>query len=131
VAVGFGAVWVSDLVRSPESYAKPAPGKVLRIDPETSNLDDVINVGKRPVGLATGGHSVWVANGGERTLSEIDPRTNEVVNTIPTRYYPTSIAYGHGFLWVSLASGPPASSRQARRLSRQSGLPTHAAPSTR
>ena len=86
---------------------KPEPGKVLRLDPATSNLDDVINVGKRPVGLATGGDSVWVANGGERTLSEIDPRTNEVVNTIPTPYYPTSIAYGHGFLWVSLASDPP------------------------
>jgi YVTN family beta-propeller protein len=107
VAVGFGAVWVSDLVASPESVAKPEPGKVLRLDPATSNLDDVINVGKRPVGLATGGGSVWVANGGERTLSEIDPRTNEVVNTIPTRYHPTSIAYGHGFLWVSLASDAP------------------------
>jgi YVTN family beta-propeller protein len=107
VAVGFDAVWVSDLVRSPEQSAKPERGKVLRLDPATSNLDDVINVGKRPIGLATGGGSVWVANGGERTLSEIDPRTNEVVSTIPTRYYPTSIAYGHGFLWVSLASEPP------------------------
>jgi YVTN family beta-propeller protein len=102
VAVGFGAVWVSDLVASPEKGAKPEPGKVLRIDPATSALDDVINVGKRPVGLATGGGSVWVANGGERTISEIDPRTNEVVNTIPTQYYPTSVAYGHGFLWASL-----------------------------
>jgi YVTN family beta-propeller protein len=106
VAVGFGAVWVSDLVASPEKGAKPEPGKVLRIDPATSALDDVINVGKRPVGLATGGGSVWVANGGERTISEIDPRTNEVVNTIPTQYYPTSVAYGHGFLWASLRPDP-------------------------
>jgi YVTN family beta-propeller protein len=67
----------------------------------TGDLDDVINVGKRPVGLATGGGSVWVANGGERSISEIDPRTNEVVNTIPTQYYPSSIAYGHAFLWAS------------------------------
>jgi YVTN family beta-propeller protein len=106
IAVGFGAVWVSDLVASPEKSAKPEPGKVLRIDPATSTLDDVINVGKRPVGLATGGGSVWVANGGERTISEIDPRTNEVVNTIPTQYYPTSVAYGHGFLWASLRPDP-------------------------
>ena len=106
VAVGLGAVWVSDFVRSPESFVTPEPGKVLRLDPATGNLDDVINVGKRPAGLATGGGSVWVANGGERTISEIDPRTNEVVDTIPTRYHPTSLAYGHGFLWVSLGSDP-------------------------
>ena len=106
VAVGFGAIWVSDFVGSPTLFERPEPGKVLRLDPGTGNLDDVINIGKRPGGLATGGGSVWVANGGERTISEIDPRTNEVVSTIPTRYYPTSIAYGHGFLWASLGSDP-------------------------
>jgi YVTN family beta-propeller protein len=106
VAVGFGAVWISDLVRSPQKSQKPEPGKVLRLDPATLALDDVVNVGKRPVGLATGGGSVWVANGGERTISEIDPRTNEVVNTIPTQHYPSSIAYGHGFLWASLRPDP-------------------------
>jgi YVTN family beta-propeller protein len=106
VTVGFGAVWVSDFVRSPGSFETPEPGKVLRLDPVTGNLDDVVNVGKRPAGLAIGGGSVWVANGGEKTLSEIDPRTNEVVSTISTQYYPTSIAYGHGFLWVSLGSDP-------------------------
>lgn len=106
VAVGFGAVWVSDLVASPDKSAKPVPGKVFRIDPVTSTLDDVISVGKRPVGLATGGGSVWVANGGEKTISEIDPQTNEVVRTIPVQYYPTSIAYGHGYLWASLRPDP-------------------------
>ena len=66
----------------------------------------MIPVGKRPAGLATGGGSLWVANAGERTISEIDPRTNTVVNTIPTRYFPHSLVYGHGFLWVSLYSEP-------------------------
>jgi len=47
-----------------------------------------------------------VANGGERTISEIDPRTNTVVKTIATRYFPYSLVYGHGFLWVSLYSVP-------------------------
>jgi YVTN family beta-propeller protein len=67
---------------------------------------DPSRVGKRPARLATGGGSVWVANGGERTISEIDPRTNEVVSTIPTQFYPRSVAYGHSFLWVSLGSDP-------------------------
>jgi DNA-binding SARP family transcriptional activator/streptogramin lyase len=106
VAIGFGAVWVSDLVGPIGESEKEEPGKVLRLDPATGTLEDVINVGKLPDGLATGGGSVWVANGGERTISEIDPRTNEVVNTIHTRYYPTAVAYTQGFLWVSLGSDP-------------------------
>jgi DNA-binding SARP family transcriptional activator/streptogramin lyase len=106
VAVAFDAVWVSDLVRTPLSGEQPAPGQILRLEPTTGIVVEVINVGKRPAGITTGGGSVWVANGGEKTISEIDPRTNRVVKTIPTRYYPGSPVYGHGFLWVPLASQP-------------------------
>ena len=63
------------------------------------NIDDVVDVGKAAA-IAIGGGSVWVVNGGERTISEIDPQTNQVVNTISTHYYPHSLAYGHGFPWV-------------------------------
>jgi DNA-binding SARP family transcriptional activator/streptogramin lyase len=106
LTVGFGAVWVTDLVDEPEVNAPPEPGTLLRIDAVTGNLDAVIPVGKRPTGVATGQGSVWVANGGEKTISQIDPPTNEVVDTIPMRYYPGSVAYGHGFLWVSLHDRP-------------------------
>jgi streptogramin lyase len=106
VAVGFGAVWLSDMVEPPVVNAEPEAGQVLRIDPETGTMEDVIPVGKRPGGVATGGGSVWVANGGEKTISEINPRTNDVVSAIDTRYYPTSLAYGHGFLWVSVHPEP-------------------------
>jgi DNA-binding SARP family transcriptional activator len=73
VDVGFGAVWVSDLLRTPLSGEQPAPGQVLRLDPTTANVDAVINVGKRPAAIAPGGGFVWVANGGERTISQVDP----------------------------------------------------------
>lgn len=106
VTLGFGAVWLSDLVEPPVANLEPEQGQIVRLDSETEKLEDVIPVGKRPAGVATGGGSVWVANGGERTISEIDPRTNQVVDTIPTRYYPHSLAYGHGFLWVSLNPEP-------------------------
>lgn len=91
VAVGFAAVWLSDLVVPPDVNLEAEAGQILRIDPATGRLEDVIPVGKRPAGVATGGGSVWVANGGERSISEIDPRTNAVVDTIPTRYYPHSL----------------------------------------
>ena len=64
----------------------------------------MIPVGKQPSGVATGAGSVWVANGGEKTISRIDPRTNTVVDTIATQYYPFSLAYGHGF---SVGLAPP------------------------
>jgi YVTN family beta-propeller protein len=106
VVVAFDAVWVSDFVEAPTSPGRVGPGKILRLDPDTGLVDDVIDVGRRPVAVATGGGSVWVANSGDRTISEIDPRTNQVVNTIHTRYYPQDVEYGHGFLWVPLSSTP-------------------------
>ncbi len=106
VAVGFGAVWLTDLVEEPLVNAEPEAGQLFRIDPATGDVDDVTPVGKWPAGVTTGGGSVWVANGGERTISEIDPGTNQVVKTIPTRYYPYNLTYGHGFLWVAVQAEP-------------------------
>ncbi|HET8653878.1 MAG TPA: BTAD domain-containing putative transcriptional regulator [Gaiellaceae bacterium] len=104
--VGFGAVWIADLVASPQPSLEPEDGQVLRIDPTTSRLEDIVPVGKRPTAVATGGGSVWVANGGETAVWEIDPQTNTVVSKIPTQHYATDLVYGHGFLWVCLASKP-------------------------
>jgi DNA-binding beta-propeller fold protein YncE len=106
VAVDFGAVWLTDHVAIPTANAAPEAGLVIRLDPATGTLEDVIPVGKRPSGVATGGGAVWVANGGERTISKIDPNTNQIVDTLPTTYYPYSLAYGHGHLWVSLHPEP-------------------------
>ena len=105
VAVGFGAVWFTDLVEALVESGMPNAGKVVRLDPATGQMRAVIPVGQRPSGIATGGGSIWVANGG-RTISEIDPETNQVVGTIRTRYYPHHVTYGHGFLWVSLHRDP-------------------------
>ena len=57
VAVGFGAVWVSDLVHAPFVRRAARARKVLRLDPDT-NLDDVINVGNgRPQSRRVAGPS--------------------------------------------------------------------------
>jgi YVTN family beta-propeller protein len=106
VAAGLGAVWLTDLVESPVVNAEPEAGQLVRLDPDTGRLEDVIPVGKRPSAVATGGGSVWVANGGETSIWRIDPRTNEVVDTIPTPYYPWEVVYGHGHLWVALFPEP-------------------------
>jgi YVTN family beta-propeller protein len=97
ITVAFGAVWLTQALDD---------GDVFRVDPAAGVVGEEIEVGKHPIGVAAGGGSLWVANGGEKTISEIDPRTNEVVDTIPTRYYPYNLVYGHGFLWVSLHAKP-------------------------
>ena len=51
---------------------------VARIDPRTNKVSAVVAVGASPVVAAAGGHSVWVYNQGDSTISEIDARTNRV-----------------------------------------------------
>jgi hypothetical protein len=54
---------------------------LARIDPATSKVSAVIDVGQRPVAAAAGGHSVWVYNANGNTISEVDARTNRVLRT--------------------------------------------------
>jgi hypothetical protein len=54
---------------------------VARIDPGTNKVANVIRVGRSPGAIAAGGHSVWVYNRRDSSISEIDARTNTVRNT--------------------------------------------------
>ena len=49
---------------------------LARIDPATDRVSAVIDVGAWPAASAVGGHSVWVYNRDDSTISEIDARTN-------------------------------------------------------
>ena len=91
VAVGLGAVWVSDA----------ANGRVLRINPQTDQVTDAINVGTGPSAIALGDGSGWVANSLDGTVSRIDPRTDHVTATIPVGNDPSAIAVATGGVWVA------------------------------
>ena len=91
VAVGLGAVWVSDA----------ANGRVLRINPQTGQVTDVINVGTGPSAMALGDGSLWVANSLDGTVSRIDPRTDHVTATILVGNGPSAIAFATGGVWVA------------------------------
>jgi serine/threonine-protein kinase len=54
---------------------------VARIDPATSAVSDVIDVGQTPEAIAAGGRSIWVYNRGEATVSQIDADTRKVRHT--------------------------------------------------
>jgi hypothetical protein len=51
---------------------------LARIDPATKKVSAVIGVGASPSVAAAAGHSVWVYNQGDSTISEIDAATNRV-----------------------------------------------------
>ena len=72
VAVGGGAVWVTDTGddRSRASI------------PDSNSVDEPFPSGERPSGSPTAPESVWVANSGDGTVSRIDPATSKVVATI-------------------------------------------------
>jgi protein kinase-like protein len=59
------------------------PDTLARIDPTTNKVTAVIHVGAHPVVVAAAGHSVWVYNKGDSTISEIDSGTNHVRKTTP------------------------------------------------
>ncbi len=90
VAVGAGAVWVSD-----------EKGFVWRIDPGRRATQRTIAVANGVDALAFTSGSLWAVNPLEGTLSRIDPSTNEVAKTIAIGGTPRDVAAGNGSLWVS------------------------------
>ena len=76
------------------------PNSLAVVDPGRNRLVAVVPVGTTPRGVAVGG-SVWVANSGDGTVSEVDPRTLEVVQTIGIGAQATDIAAGAGGVWVA------------------------------
>jgi YVTN family beta-propeller protein len=93
VAIGEGAVWVTNT----------NDASVSRVDPETGTVRQTIAVGNSPAGIALGGGSVWVANHDDGTLDRIDPTTNTVVQPIRVGNGPTAVAFGAGAVWVTNA----------------------------
>jgi DNA-binding beta-propeller fold protein YncE len=63
VAAGGGSVWVTSSKRT-----------VTRLDPRTLEpLGDPLPVGDEPASVSVGADAVWVANGGDGTLTRIEP----------------------------------------------------------
>ena len=91
VAVGEGAVWVSDA----------ANGRVLRVDPQTNRVTGSINVGTGPSAITVGFGSVWVTNSLDGTISRINPQTNKVTAVLQVGSGPNAIAAGAGGVWVA------------------------------
>lgn len=91
IAVGAGAVWVTNQFGD----------SISRIDPTTNRVVQTIPVGRGPVGIGVGLGAVWVANSLDGTVSRIDPRTNKVVDTTEIGGAPGYVTVGPGAVWVT------------------------------
>lgn len=130
IAIGDGAIWVSDtegdnVIRvDPTGLLTPiavaggptgiAAGEggvwvteslndaVVRIDPNTPSATTTVKVGRSPAGVAIGAGSVWVANSGDGTVTRIDPHTDKVLATITVGGSPQAITVADARAWVTV-----------------------------
>lgn len=79
-----GAIWLAQ---------RSAKGKVLRLDPQTLETQQEIDVGARPAGvtLSLDGRYLFTANTGSDDVSVIDLERREVIKTIPVGDGPVGV----------------------------------------
>src|ERR671934_1289613 len=88
------------------SRTQPAvpPDSVAVIDPQRSRVVGHVLVGRRPVALAIGHGSVWVANTDDGTVSRIHPDRREVIRTIGIGAPAIDLAVATDAVWVANGS---------------------------
>src|ERR671936_1474261 len=92
--------------RRASSRTQPAvpPDSVAVIDPQRSRVVGHVLVGRRPVALAIGHGSVWVANTDDGTVSRIHPDRREVIRTIGIGAPAIDLAVATDAVWVANGS---------------------------
>jgi DNA-binding SARP family transcriptional activator/sugar lactone lactonase YvrE len=84
--------------------AQVPPDSVAVIDPEQARVVGHVLVGRRPVAVAGGHGSVWVANADDGTVSRIDPDRREVIRTIGIGAPAIDLSIGPDAVWVANGS---------------------------
>jgi DNA-binding SARP family transcriptional activator len=81
-----------------------APDSVALIDVDQVRVVGNVPVGRRPVAVAVGHGSIWVANADDGTVSRIDPDRREVVRTIGIGAPAIDLAVAPNAVWVANGS---------------------------
>lgn len=84
----------------------PAVNSVARIDSATRSFAVALQVGRDPVGVASGLGAIWVINEADQTIQSIDPTTGEgdPATAVPSGN-PSGVAVGEGRLWIASEFG--------------------------
>ena len=89
---------------SPRTKAPVPPDSVAVIDQQRSRVVGHVRVGRRPVAVAIGHGSVWVANADDGTVSRIHPDRREVIRTIGIGAPAIDLAVATDAVWVANGS---------------------------
>ncbi len=92
LAAIFAARFTGDDGEAAGSALVVGANTLVRIDPTTNAVTEVIDVGRAPAATAVGGRSVWVYNLDDSTVSEIDSVADEVRHTTPVSTVPLGVA---------------------------------------
>lgn len=102
-------------------------GRLTRVNPYNTEVEEVVTVGLRPGRVAIGEGGVWVLNG-DGTVTRVDAKTNKVSATITIGGETAGgdIAVGAGSVWVSLPGAPivridPRTNRAVQRFTGDGG----------
>jgi YVTN family beta-propeller protein len=95
---GHGTLWLVDFF---EGFVLPVPASVLETGAFETPPPTAVRVGRAPAEIAYGEGSVWVANRGDGTISQINPVRPRVTRTIHVGYRPAGLAAGAGAVWVT------------------------------
>ena len=101
VAVAIAASLAVVLVTRGGGTATPPrthPNTLVRIDPKTNEVRQVIDVAVRPLAVAAWGRTIWTYSPDHGVVTEVDAQTNHVLQERPTSLSPV--------IHHPLASGP-------------------------
>ncbi|MBA3735108.1 MAG: winged helix-turn-helix domain-containing protein [Actinobacteria bacterium] len=98
-----GAAVVMGLLLWDNGSGAPAviPNSLVKLDPNTGKVLDVIEVGRQPVALAVVGDAVWVSNNEDETVTRVDPRTGHTDTIGGLRPPLDLVADGTRYVWIS------------------------------
>ncbi|HEY6067866.1 MAG TPA: BTAD domain-containing putative transcriptional regulator [Gaiellaceae bacterium] len=74
---------------------------LVAVDPKSNRVVGATRVGAAPRGAAVTAKTIWVANSGDGTVSEVDARSRKLVRNIGIGAQATEIAVGAGAVWVA------------------------------
>ena len=85
-----GSLWAPDTIN-----------RLVQVDPAANAVAAKVPAGTRPLGVAYGSRSLWVASSFSSAVTRIDPVRRKVVRRIRVGISPYDVAYGAGAVWAS------------------------------
>jgi len=101
LVVGAAALVLGLATRGGEKSVEVLENSVAILDPDDGRVVMDVPVGIRPGGLAVGAGSVWVANLGDNTVTEIGARSRRVRGTVSAGIAVDGLGAGPSGVWVA------------------------------